>query len=152
MPANSAELDQNAPKCIILGLHCFRVKKGTQMKLLAWSHKHSKSKITLKAPIKTAADDNFYNIFLNFQKNNVCYFMRIVCWQTILMKYRALFVIFEKAAKFEIVVCCKLLVALYGLILHVFSEFLKSLPEHSITGHERSCSKKGADHAHLGIR
>ena len=32
------------------------------------------------------------------------------------MKY-ALFVIFEKAAKFEIVVCCKLLVALYGLIL-----------------------------------
>ena len=30
--------------------------------------------------------------------------MRIVCQQTILMKYRALFVIFEKAAKFEIVV------------------------------------------------
>ena len=26
--------------------------------------------------------------------------MRIVCWQTILMKYHALFVIFEKAAKF----------------------------------------------------
>ena len=37
--------------------------------------------------------------------------MRIVCQQTILMKY-ALFVIFEKAAKFEIVVCCKLQVAL----------------------------------------
>ena len=36
--------------------------------------------------------------------------MRIVCWQTILMNcmYHALFVIFEKAAKFEIVVCCKL--------------------------------------------
>ena len=32
--------------------------------------------------------------------------MRIV--QTILMKYHALFIIFEKAAKFEIVVCCKL--------------------------------------------
>ena len=31
------------------------------------------------------------------------------------MKYHALFVIFEKAAKFEFVVCCKLLVALYGL-------------------------------------
>ena len=29
----------------------------------------------------------------------------------------ALFVIFEKAAKFEIVVCCKLLVAFKGLIL-----------------------------------
>ena len=34
--------------------------------------------------------------------------MKIVCQQTILMKHRALFVIFEKAAKFEIVVCCKL--------------------------------------------
>ena len=34
--------------------------------------------------------------------------MRIVYQQTILMKYHALFVIFEKAAKFEIVVCCKL--------------------------------------------
>ena len=31
------------------------------------------------------------------------------------MKYHALFVIFEKAAKFEIVVCCKLYVALQGL-------------------------------------
>ena len=30
--------------------------------------------------------------------------MRIVCQQTILMKYHALSVIFEKAAKFEIVV------------------------------------------------
>ena len=34
--------------------------------------------------------------------------MRIVCQQTILMKYHALFVNFEKAAKFEIVVCFKL--------------------------------------------
>ena len=33
--------------------------------------------------------------------------MRISCQRTILMKY-ALFIIFEKAAKFEIVVCCKL--------------------------------------------
>ena len=33
--------------------------------------------------------------------------MRIVCQQTILMKYHALFVNFEKAAKFEIVVYCK---------------------------------------------
>ena len=41
--------------------------------------------------------------------------MRIVCQQTILVKYHALFVIFEKAAKFEIVVCCKLKVALSGL-------------------------------------
>ena len=34
--------------------------------------------------------------------------MSIVCQQTILMKYHALFVTIEKAAKFEIVVCCKL--------------------------------------------
>ena len=41
--------------------------------------------------------------------------MRISCQQTILMKY-ALFIMLEKAAKFEIVVCCKLEVVLYGLI------------------------------------
>ena len=34
--------------------------------------------------------------------------MRIVFQQTILMKYHALFVIFEKEAKILIVVCCKL--------------------------------------------
>ena len=34
--------------------------------------------------------------------------MRIVCQQTILMEYHPLFVIFEKAAKFEIVVGGKL--------------------------------------------
>ena len=34
--------------------------------------------------------------------------MKIICQQTILMKYHALFVIIEKAAKFEIVICCKL--------------------------------------------
>ena len=31
--------------------------------------------------------------------------MRIVCQQTILMKYHALFVIFEKAEKIEIIGC-----------------------------------------------
>ena len=35
--------------------------------------------------------------------------------QTILMKYHAIFVIFEKAAKFEIVVCCNWKMALHGL-------------------------------------
>ena len=38
-----------------------------------------------------------------------------ICQQTILMKYHDLLVILEKAAIFEIVVCCKLQVALYGL-------------------------------------
>ena len=37
------------------------------------------------------------------------------------MKYHALLVIFEKAAKFEIVVCCKLKVALKEL--HTISNF-----------------------------
>ena len=41
--------------------------------------------------------------------------MRIVCQQTILVKYHALFVIFEKAAKFALVVCWKLQMALLGL-------------------------------------
>ena len=56
---------------------------------------------------------NFVTSFLIFDKNKVGYFMRIVCQQTILMKY-ALFVIFEEKnpAKFEIVVYCKLQVAL----------------------------------------
>ena len=56
--------------------------------------------LTLKAPITTAADDKFCDIFSNFRKIKAC-------WQTILMKYHVLFVVFEKAAKFEIVVCCK---------------------------------------------
>ena len=73
--------------------------------------------LTLKAPITTAADDKYGDNFPNFWKNTVWYFMRIVCQQTILMKRRALFVFlfFEKAAKFAIVVCCKLYVALYEL-------------------------------------
>ena len=56
--------------------------------------------LTLKGPITTAADDKFCNVFLIFE--NKVYFMRIVCQQTILMKYHALFVIFEKVAKFDL--------------------------------------------------
>ena len=43
--------------------------------------------------------------------------MKMVCQQMILMKYHALFVIFEIEAKFETVVCCKwyMYVAFYGL-------------------------------------
>ena len=44
---------------------------------------------------------NFVTSFLIFERDKERYFMRIVFQQT------ALFVIFEKAAKFEIVVCCK---------------------------------------------
>ena len=41
--------------------------------------------------------------------------MRVVCQQTIFMKYHALFIIFEIAENFEFVVSCKLYVVLYGL-------------------------------------
>ena len=74
--------------------------------------------LTLKAPIMTAADHKFCDILV-FETNKVRYFMKIICQQQmILMKYmyHALFVIFEKAAKFEIIICFKLLVAFYGLI------------------------------------
>ena len=40
--------------------------------------------------ITNAADDKFCNIFPYFWKKKVWYFMRIVCQQTILMKYCAL--------------------------------------------------------------
>ena len=64
--------------------------------------------LTLKALITTAADNKFCNISPIFHKNMVWCYMTIVCQQTILMKYHALLVIFEKAAKIEIVVCCDL--------------------------------------------
>ena len=48
----------------------------------------------------------FYLFFLG--GGGVGIYMRIVCQQTILMKYNALFEIFEKIAKFAIVLCCKL--------------------------------------------
>ena len=46
--------------------------------------------------------------------------------QTILMKYHALFVIFVKAAKFEIVVCCKLKVAIQ--VTGLFQQFWEMAP------------------------
>ena len=62
-----------------------------------------------KAPIMTAADDNFVTPFLIFEKNKqqemIFHENRLPA--KILMKY-TLIVIFEKATKFETVVCCKL--------------------------------------------
>ena len=52
--------------------------------------------LTLKEPITTAADANFATSFLIFENNTLWYFMRIVCQQTILMKYHALFVNLKK--------------------------------------------------------
>ena len=54
-------------------------------------------------PIKTAADHKYFDIFPNFRKSKVSYFMRIVYQQTILMKYHALFAIFENKHKIMIV-------------------------------------------------
>ena len=56
----------------------------------------------------TAVDDKFWEIFPKFEKIKVWYYIRIVCQQTILMKYNALFVILEIAVKFEMVLCCKI--------------------------------------------
>ena len=52
--------------------------------------------LTFKASITIAVDDTFCDVFPNFRKNKVRFFMRIVCQQTILMKYHALFVILKK--------------------------------------------------------
>ena len=54
--------------------------------------------LTLKAPIMTAAEDKFGNNFFNFRKKKVWYYTQ----QTILMKYHALSINFEKAEKFEL--------------------------------------------------
>ena len=51
----------------------------------------------------TAADEKGCDFFPDFEKNMVLYCNQ----QKILMKYHALFVILEKAEKFETVVCCK---------------------------------------------
>ena len=64
--------------------------------------------LTLKVQSWLQQTTNFVTSFLIFEKNKVWYFIRIVCQQTILMKCHALFLIFENAAKFEIVVCCKM--------------------------------------------
>ena len=62
----------------------------------------------LKRQSQLQQTTNFETSFPIFEKNKVLYFMWIVCQQMILMKYNALFVIFEKASKFKIVLCCKI--------------------------------------------
>ena len=62
-----------------------------------------------KAPIMTAADNKFCDTFLNFEKKQQqeMIFHENRLRAKILMKY-TLIVIFERATKFETVVCCKL--------------------------------------------
>ena len=54
--------------------------------------------LTLTAPITTAADDSHETSFLIFSKK-----ADQPCWQTILMKYHVLFVIFEIAKLLQII-------------------------------------------------
>ena len=75
--------------------------------------------LTLKAPITTAANRKFWTSFLIFEKNKVWYFMRIVCQQTIPMKYHALFVNFEKAAKIFNCTCNLLQIIGGALWVHI---------------------------------
>ena len=60
-------------------------------------HALDQTTLTFNVPITTAADEKYCEIFPNFQKKGM-----------IFRENRALFVIFEKAAKFEMFVCCKL--------------------------------------------
>ena len=71
--------------------------------------------LTLKAPITTVADDKIATTFSIFDKNKVWYYMRIVCQQTILMKYHGLFIIFEKNGK----ICNRHLLLIIGGALRV---------------------------------
>ena len=68
--------------------------------------------LTLKAPITTAADDKFRDIFPNLQqkKGMILHENRLPADDT--HEISCLICYFEKAAKFETVVCCKLLLAL----------------------------------------
>ena len=72
--------------------------------------------LTLKGPITTAADDKLRNIFPTFQKKEgfISRENRLPAADS--HGISCFIDIFEKAAKFEIDVFCKLKVALYGLI------------------------------------
>ena len=108
------------PNCLTLWLYSWKniskkliLKKKSADNKKAWKNYPACKAVTLKAPITTAADDKFWDIFPNFRKNRVWYFMRIVCWQTILMKYHALFVNFEKSGK---ILNCRLLQSIGGAL------------------------------------
>ena len=98
--ANNMDPDETAP-----GLMAF-----------AWCCLKFVSSLTRKWPLRLQQTINFAASFLIFERNKEWYFMRIVCQQTILMKYHALIVISEKVANFEIAVCCKFNVVIYGLM------------------------------------
>ena len=68
--------------------------------------------LTHKAIITTAADDKICDIFLIINKNKVWYYMRIVCQQTTLMKYHAIFVIEKKSKIWN----CRLLQIIGGAL------------------------------------
>ena len=65
--------------------------------------------LTLKAQITTAADDNFCDIFAIFFDKKIGFIFHENCLPADdSQEIASLFVIFEEAAKFKIVVCCNL--------------------------------------------
>ena len=71
----------------------FKVSYSLKLDL---SHMRKVTVYSLKRQSGLQQTPNFGIFFPIFDKNKVRYYMRIVCQQTILMKYHALFVIFEK--------------------------------------------------------
>ena len=102
-------INQSEPKTILTTMNCDLKDKKKMYHFniteIIWIG--AISLLTLKAPITTAADGKFCDIFSYFRKNKVWYFMRIVCQQMILMKYHTLFTIFEKAAKLSSAANCR---------------------------------------------
>ena len=56
----------------------------------------------------TSQNNQAFPVFSEYSQNHNCSRRQILWQQAILMKYHALFINFENAAKFEIVVCCKI--------------------------------------------
>ena len=82
-------------------MRLYSVKPPNSWKYMTWNTWHVYIQ-PLKRQSQLQQTTNFETYFPIFEKNKVWYFMRIVCQQTILMKYHALFVIFEKATKFKL--------------------------------------------------
>ena len=61
--------------------------------------------LTLKAPITTAADDKFCDIFPADNSREISY---LICFLLLLLLFLLLFFFLKKAEEFEIVVCYKL--------------------------------------------
>ena len=98
----------------LYGLTWIKFLQFTKWKASKWCHNHHhicgigiEWVLTLKAPPIICSRRQFQNLPL-FSKitNKACNFVRIVCWQTILMKYHILFFLKIKKDVAKFVVCC----------------------------------------------